>query len=450
MTGSRESDGRPSQKDHVEHIRTVHFTLVVISFALLVGSSLSRATTTRRALTQLESIDRVVAKWDSEWLNERLKEWNADIVPDSILFVRKSPQRRQGVVIRVGHAWSPADKSDYAKFDESGDPHDFDFERPARLIDFQRLWNRLDSLRIVYLTASPKEGVLLYNSEEEPDREGVFSDRYERFEVVQILDDTAVGDFGTSPLELYAEMVAGDYREWVNEISLGKIKPETVRLQDTASRWVLRSGSNVLVVIAPVPIVEPATLRLQREFADSFRLDWIPGSFSRTFPELAIVSANLSDLTLGKIDTILRGELERSDESVEVFGARIPAEELARWGGPVLFVVQLYLFLHLAALASRLGPADPAWETPWIGLYKGWLPRSLTVLSCVVFPVIVFGVLVFQQRRHPWTVTFWLAFGILLFGLWLAWALAHQLLALWNALPAAKIDTEVSTPPASL
>ena len=438
MTGPHESDGRPGQKDHIEHIRTVHFTLVVVSFALLVGSSLRRAPTTQRALAQLESIDTVVAKWDDNWLNKRLEEWSAVMVPDSILFVHKSAQR-QGVLIRVGHAWSPADTSDYAKFEGPGDAHVFDFERPSRLIEFKRLWNRLDSLRIVHLTESPRQAVLLYNSEKEPDSEGVFSDRYEKFEVVPLVDDTASGDLGTNPLEVFAEMVEGDYREWIVEMSHGKIKPEAGRmLPDRTSSWVLRSGHDVLLILAPVPIVEPGTYSMQREFADSFRLDWLPGSFSRTFPELASVSANLTGLTLGMIDTILRGELERSDESVEVFGARIPAEGLAHWGGPVLFVIQLYLFLHLGALAGRIGPADPAWQTPWIGLYKGWLAESLTVLSCVVVPGIVFGVLVFQQRRHPWTVTFWVAFGILVLGLCLAWPLTRQLLALRNALPAGK------------
>jgi hypothetical protein len=51
-------------KDLIEQIRTVHFSLVLLCFALFVASFLNKDANVERALRELSLVNRVVQHWD--------------------------------------------------------------------------------------------------------------------------------------------------------------------------------------------------------------------------------------------------------------------------------------------------------------------------------------------------------------------------------------------------
>jgi hypothetical protein len=65
---------------------------------------------------------------------------------------------------------------------------------------------------------------------------------------------------------------------------------------------------------------------------------------------------------------------------------------------------------------GRIVQIGGAWEVPWIGLYRGVLPRVVTWVSCGAFPVAVLLVLFVEQvHSHTrsgvrWTLA-WLVIG---------------------------------------
>jgi hypothetical protein len=64
-----------STKDHVEHIRTVHFTLAALCLGLIVIVSSDRTSKVSRALEELNTIQSALLKWiPSEWRVEALAE----------------------------------------------------------------------------------------------------------------------------------------------------------------------------------------------------------------------------------------------------------------------------------------------------------------------------------------------------------------------------------------
>jgi hypothetical protein len=436
-----------SLRAHVEHVRTVHFTLVVLCFALFASSFLSRAPTVQRALEQLESINRIVHdNWDEEWIDRQVQNWDSSW-PDSFIVARTShlPQ----TTIPLFHLWSPADTSDYdapperiADRQHNDIPYGFGFAKPKTLSDFQRLWNRIGRLPFARLIQTPESGVLLYDRMEP-------SGEYKKFESIHTLHEFDADSVGNGPDILYGTVMPGNLREWIERESGGRIGQEALRLQDTSRPWVLVAQIGaypVGLLIIPVRMWID-TIDLQRRFIDSLRVDWVPGSFPTTFPELDVVSTDISDLTFDKVRKILRSELTRSADRVEMFGTRLPAEDLARWGGPVVLVVLLYLLLHLSALVGHIGPGDTAWEAPWIGLYPGRLARAVTAVSCVVFPLAVLGRFVCEQAGPPRGGSFPWTLATSLVGILLAAAVGWQLWGLWRTLPVGKFGTDPSTPP---
>src|ERR1700734_68328 len=66
-------------KDFVEHLRTVHFSLVILSLGLIIVTSSQRDSVTKRAQVQLDQITRVAEKLKRGWLETLCNERKAQL-----------------------------------------------------------------------------------------------------------------------------------------------------------------------------------------------------------------------------------------------------------------------------------------------------------------------------------------------------------------------------------
>jgi ABC-type glycerol-3-phosphate transport system permease component len=96
----------------------------------------------------------------------------------------------------------------------------------------------------------------------------------------------------------------------------------------------------------------------------------------------------------------------------------------------ILLSLQLYLWLHLHELTTRIEPDAEGWNVAWIGVYRTRAALAVAVVSCLVLPVLAAITLAyrlsstsFQYRRTLLTMSWTAVLASLLIGLFTVWRL---------------------------
>jgi hypothetical protein len=154
---------------------------------------------------------------------------------------------------------------------------------------------------------------------------------------------------------------------------------------------------------------------------------WRHRPYEQVFPELASYLGGLELLPWNGLETFLKAEKRKSEQQVQLFGASIPTRALQFWGGLIILCVQLYFYLHLCVLRSRMRRDDRAWEVPWIGVYLDWPSRVITVASGILLPT---GVTLFLASSNFsfWTTGSWICVGSVVFAI----MTGYELRRLWR------------------
>jgi hypothetical protein len=153
--------------------------------------------------------------------------------------------------------------------------------------------------------------------------------------------------------------------------------------------WIVDVGSTELAIAAEVE-VDTVTAR------DALGNKWWAGPFASAFPSLAEAATAFASIPIEELEAALLAEIHAADDDVEVFGARLPREAIARWGGPLILSFQLYFLLHLRSLIRLFGQQARRQRVPWIGLYDDSLARWATGFTVVGLPAVVIAVLLWQ------------------------------------------------------
>lgn len=132
-----------------------------------------------------------------------------------------------------------------------------------------------------------------------------------------------------------------------------------------------------------------ADMRREYSKASGKAEEWANGPFADTFPELFALLRDLSDLNLSQADRYIEVQRRQAAPPIELFGARLPAEVIARVGALLLVLCQLYLWIHLEQLALWLSavPVD-TWPTGYVAVYQTSAAFRLSVISASALPVI--------------------------------------------------------------
>ena len=121
--------------------------------------------------------------------------------------------------------------------------------------------------------------------------------------------------------------------------------------------------------------------------------DWKHGAFEYSFRELSELTRDYEKISLDAGESVLAGEEKRAGGSFEVVGVKFPAEAVTRWGIVVIIAIQIYLWIHLQELSPRLRRSDPGWDVAWIGVYTSKHARiAMFVLTCLLPSAAVLGV----------------------------------------------------------
>jgi len=360
--------------DFVEHLRTVHFSLVVLSLGLVIVAFTQRDTATSRALIQLDTIISISQQLDTGWMDARCNIsrdlWRAQVIdtqsgPDvsgafhdhiiavggvSYLYApRRECTLASSLVDTTASTIASGVGVEGRTFRRLVRTRSF-VDRPTTLAQFITLWDLLkDKPQIIvpteldgrWISAEPSVSPQAYVVRP-LDRDGPVSEPL-------VLD---MGVVAGVPSFIYRSQINGGY------VAVKQFKYKAFSGLDRV--WALLSELDKVSL-------------------------W-DGTFADSFPELHDAAMGRETANFEFLRRSLKVEAERGDNSFEAFGLKLPTPTTAAWGMLVLIGVQLYFLAHFAELSHRLRPDDEGWRVAWIGIYTGAFARSLFVISALVLP----------------------------------------------------------------
>jgi hypothetical protein len=374
--------GAQWSKDFVEHLRTVHFSLAILSLGLIIVTSSQRDSVTKRAQGQLDQIIRVAETLRRGWLETLCNERKAKLGSP---LAAADPERKQINEFFLTYV-VPAHQDDgpNSEYVISNDcliadsvpskpemavypmvPVGKKFTKlmpalvdaPTTLAEFITLWDELNRDPQVVVPTVLGNKILILDGA--PPRPGI------EFK----LDRQGGGR--TLPMAFYL-MPRGE--EW----------------RDTTHTGVFgfRSPADEVIPVADFKHADlDGVSYLREQLPPENRLAWKGGPFAETFAELQEVTKGREAASFEVWHEALKAELNRSGDSLEAFGLKVPAQTTTLWGTALLLGVQFYFLIHLMELSQKLLLSDPGWEVAWVGVYRGRLARILFRASALLLPV---------------------------------------------------------------
>lgn len=415
----RPDSGAHWSTDFVEHVRTVHFTLIGVCAALLVLSMSRTQSEVQVAHQQIRQIQEFIGMsqpygklllpdWLKDGARARLNEWAKPRFPNLPRSV--TPQEANAVEFSLHGIKYQAPVT----FDEQ-DGYRWDWklrgqgEGMVTFWEHRRLWERLsqspksleefrawwDISRQVFLDV-PEQ--LYYNAYafevvSPPKFTGVapgqFPGRFPwGFVPVKL---TLLKDIpGSSPTKGLNDLFFRDYSE--QEIKDLQTSDPSFREKQayTGTLYCSIVGSTEkkdVTLSMPVSGFGTAPYDAQSVLLSHAKpeWDWKHGTFDYSFRELSDLTKDYEGMSFDVAERVLAGEEKRGGETFEVVGVKLPAESITRWGIFSIIAIQIYLWIHLRELSPRLRRNDPGWDVAWIGVYTSSHARIVMfALTCLL------------------------------------------------------------------
>ena len=348
-------------KDHFEHLRTVHFSLVATCLVLLVVSTTSQNRAVRLAQDQLHSLQSIVARWselDFDRAIDRQVYASSMQVPHSrilkVLETALVPRPGSYVVDFEMPAWSPITT-------EQCTPWLYDpmlKRQPRTLADIHQLWDCLHTANSVAIPfAFSAEAAVLKGKKVRLEEAG---------------SATPVGH-----LKLVFGKTTEDQRATIRQAFSLSVDYAFV------GTFYRSNGTpeNIIVPVEKERVIQLNLIEPLRGLDPAFSVDL--GLYRKAFPDLDEITADYEDLSFDKLSAILAAQRKRSDQTFEAFSVKFPSDAVARWGLILILSVQLYFLIHMSSVRVR---PDSEVSVAWIALYPDKLPQTVFVLTVAALP----------------------------------------------------------------
>lgn len=376
---AKKKKGAQWSKDFVEHMRTVHFSLVVLCCGLIIAAYAERDSAPKRALKQLEQVIAISGHLDAGWLESRCRSfrslWRADLantLPDgknlSALhdhFIRTDwttvrysfdADCRVAAPGELGGSIAQGVRVDGRYLTEIVSTHAYP-DKPATLAQFRALWD--------FLNSDPQ---IIVPTE--------FADQW-------ITEDGSRPPAPYAILNQKEKSVSDDAADLTLDIRRSGEAAGTSRFvfrSDAAGGFIPVTGFRNTSMGGP--------RRLRDVLSTVGNSNLLQGSFAQSFPDLFDLAQNRDSAAFDILRRSFLQEIGRTDEMFEAFGLKLPISTAAGWGMGLIISVQLYFLAHFSELSRRMRPSDPGWEVAWIGVYHGQFARILFDASALLLPVL--------------------------------------------------------------
>ena len=372
-------------KDFVEHLRTVHFTLIAVAVGLAVLVFSSKEYNAVTALVQIEEIIDLKNNWSIAWMEEFGEDsstykpsgltdfiygtapisWKTAGFNGIIHWNSNNPLGRDKFV----NAECTFPKENWYQSGASADWSPTKF--PRTLGEFKVWWGKLSERYVVYLPNDIDEkGSIDQNSSEQ--------------KTVSVGEFTANNDRQTPEVKL--------------QLSLDPDQNHGPASETKGQSFSYLAHVNALRTLT-IHINSFAQYTVTQDTISRHFHNLQAGTFEDTFADLSKAADTMSDLPLQDIKEFIHDDAIKGPEVFEVFGMKFPAGQATYWGIILLLSIQLYFFTYLRQLNGKLGPNDAGWDVPWIGMDDSKVAQSMFFVSLVPLPIAML-VLLSYRRAH--------------------------------------------------
>jgi hypothetical protein len=420
---------RPNLSGFAEHLRLIHFTLIVACLIAIVAATSQSPSSASRAYDQTNQVLSIQERWKAgEWLENALIEHQRTIVQkmqiseakkaDFVEWIR-NPKATQYIALRaefilrgkpayyimnirpmwrlaaarprdtwaesVGRSLAPSNRW----FEDNASVSDDDWEavipRMENLNNAKFVWNSLYRYNHLVLPKgfeiSDATGWAI-SSREEP---AVLKQHPE------ILPEDVAAQ--AIPLRVQRPPLLLPRAEVIKILSDPSLRREGASKQyEIALRLIKGDNANCYLIaryfrllILRVDCVGES-VSLQSKLINE--LPPLPslGDFPRSFPDLDELGKNLSSLDISDLGAVFLAERNRASEKIEVLGAKLPSETAANWSIMIILAVAVYLYVTFRDFARRVTPDDKAWDVPWIGTSSDPVSQAAFFVTMAILP----------------------------------------------------------------
>jgi len=367
-------------KDYVEHLRTVHFTLIVASVSLIVIVTSGKPYNPSVAVREIKQILQLKRSWSPDWIREN---GDANIIKRDLGEYKH--ELRNQVFVDPSDVFLPDDNfplSLGAPFhgmlsgNNRGNSkqvlrflwprenwlmwqphvHEWPTKFPNTLEEFSQWWDALSKPHEMYFPWSVSDIVSVTRS--------VVGDQSAKLSFDQSLDKYGDQNEMTPQVPLHLTLDPRGKEEEIGAI---------FEAQDRELSFLFRISD-----VAHITVTQKTLAR---------RFGWQPASFSDSFRDLAQAAKEFHSLDLEEVKQILADDASKGSEVFEAYGIKFPAAELTLAGSLVILFTQIYLLTYLKRLHARIDSDGQAMEIPWIGMDQAVLARFLFFITLVLLPV---------------------------------------------------------------
>jgi hypothetical protein len=393
-------DDAGATRSFIEHIRTIHFALVVAAAALWIALLASfEPRTTRKALEDCSRIQSLAEQleWESWWTSYATDQWvvnQASPFSNSIRYASfKLPAYRRFWKIQFPPTlWAVYAARQDARAEPSltWDGTKISVEpAPRTLNEFRQFWDRGIQPHVVARPRVPESITIFAETLDEDEEPLKFDVPLSREIVIPNANDRPATEEGVRlsneppPIITYSlklsELATGVSQrlEFVLDVSRGMpvdFPRRTRNMRIAASAVMDRYQS-----------LTPVAWLCKR-----YHQDWTPQQFDKAFVELlSVAPPNAGNLPLTELADRVRASIRLTKGDVDIAGLRVPSEALTWFAPLIILSLQLYLLLHARVLGELFKHSDSIPLVAWIALFRNIVARSVFVASAVFLPAAV-------------------------------------------------------------
>ncbi len=362
MSQRSESTAQHWSTDFVGHVRTINFSLVAVCVALLGLLLFEKPKDVATAQTQLEEVKALVDLWPPSGVYSTV----LGLIQQYRGFIDHPAGQFQERIEVLGQPFLlVSDSSSSIVVAGRNGPPNMLPKKPTSLSEFGAFWNKLGQMQVKTVARAEPLGdkVVIIHKDG-----SATSLKYVATPAKPVTD---------SPSIFFKEEPIADAEQRAMSSELGIVAGPY------AYSWT--RGEDRLIL----PVKERSEQRLNaQEALIATHPYWKLGSFSDSFRELDDATIGIQGKSFEELKYVLAQEAAKPKaESLELFGVKFPVATARLWGVGAIFVIQLYLWIHLHELSPRLRADDPGWDVAWIGVYRSRWARGLFVITAAVLPL---------------------------------------------------------------
>jgi hypothetical protein len=367
----------------IEHIRTVHFTVLVVALILTAALQIDKKRPLERAAADAEAILRLQQRWEdtsaeirkavdasrSSTVSLSIGESHKMTIPEPGLYDSKVIMlhgNQLTLTFRVQRPWIFARTGATATAESVPRPW-------SSLREFLRFWDEMHDGTIAFLPLTVSPG-----------RDSI------QCGPLEPTSSSARASVPEMKGILFVKAQKVNDRWW--EIT-PTLKSELPRLKSELPM----PESELMNGQSAFPVCEFSTARATTIKVDLGHVfapvapqaaNWGTAKSAEEFSELIAGSKYLEDSPLGLLAAALRERANSDTERIELFQAKLPADAIPTYGTIILICCQFYLlahFIELRRIVRMSGRLDET--TGYIGLYDNRLTFIFSVMSMTIVPL---------------------------------------------------------------